>query len=129
MSVVVWPRYKAQLAVLLGSDCGGLCTAWRGSSPGSCSKPASRRATTSRLPTSRLDLLRPSATRSHCPYKGTASYWSVDTGQAVHTDIVWIYRTPLPESQKIAGLACFYNEKIDLYLDGVLQERAQTKFS
>ena len=77
----------------------------------------------------RLDLLRPSATRSHCPYKGTASYWSVDTGQAVHTDVVWIYRTPLPESQKIAGLACFYNEKIDLYLDGVPQERAHTKFS
>jgi uncharacterized protein (DUF427 family) len=77
----------------------------------------------------RLDLLQPSATRSHCPYKGTASYWSVDTRQAVHSDVVWIYRTPLPESQKIAGLACFYNEKIDLYLDGVLQERAQTKFS
>jgi uncharacterized protein (DUF427 family) len=77
----------------------------------------------------RLDLLQPSATRSHCPYKGTASYWSVNTGQAVHTDIVWIYRTPLPESQKIAGLACFYNEKVGLYLDGVPQERAQTKFS
>ena len=77
----------------------------------------------------RLNLLRPSATLSHCPYKGTASYWSVDTGQAVHADIVWIYRTPLPESQKIAGLACFYNEKTDFYLDGVLQERPQTKFS
>jgi uncharacterized protein (DUF427 family) len=77
----------------------------------------------------RLDLLRPSATVSHCPYKGTASYWSLDTGQAVHSDIVWIYRTPLAESQKIAGLACFYNEKIDLYLDNVLQERPRTKFS
>jgi uncharacterized protein (DUF427 family) len=53
----------------------------------------------------------------------------VDSGQAVHTDLAWIYRTPLPESQKIAGLACFYNEKVDLYLDGVLQDRAQTKFS
>jgi uncharacterized protein (DUF427 family) len=77
----------------------------------------------------RLNLLRPSATRSHCPYKGTASYWSMDTGQAVRADIAWIYRTPLPESQKIAGLACFYNEKTDLYLDGVPQERPQTKFS
>jgi Domain of unknown function (DUF427) len=74
-------------------------------------------------------LLQPSATRSHCPYKGTASYWSADTGRAVYTDIVWIYRTPLQESQKIAGLACFYNLKTDLYLDGVLQERPQTKFS
>jgi uncharacterized protein (DUF427 family) len=77
----------------------------------------------------RLDLLRPSDTVSHCPYKGTASYWSVDTGQAVHPDIVWIYRAPLPESQKIAGLACFYDEKVDVYLDGELQGRPATPFS
>jgi uncharacterized protein (DUF427 family) len=77
----------------------------------------------------RMELLRPSGTRTHCPYKGTAAYWSVDTGQDVHPDIVWIYRTPLPESQKIAGLACFYNEKVDLFLDGELQERPATHFS
>jgi uncharacterized protein (DUF427 family) len=65
----------------------------------------------------------------HCPYKGTASYWSVDAGAGVHQDLAWIYRSPLPESQKIAGLACFYNEKVDFYLDGVPQERPQTKFS
>jgi len=47
----------------------------------------------------------------------------------VHTDIVWIYRTPLPESQKVAGLACFYNEKADVYLDGELQARPRTHFS
>ena len=77
----------------------------------------------------RLNLLRPSATQSHCPYKGTADYWSLDAGAAVHEDFVWIYRSPLAESQKIAGLACFYNEKVDLYLDGMLQERPHTKFS
>ena len=77
----------------------------------------------------RLDLLRPSATQSHCPYKGTASYWALDAGAGVHEDFVWIYRSPLAESQKIAGLACFYNEKVDLYLDGVLQQRPHTKFS
>jgi uncharacterized protein (DUF427 family) len=77
----------------------------------------------------RMDLLRPTGTQTHCPYKGTASYWSVDTGQAVHSDIVWIYRTPLPESQKVAGLACFYNEKVDIYLDGEPQERPRTHFS
>ena len=76
----------------------------------------------------RMDLLRPSGKQTHCPYKGTAEYWSVDTGNAVHEDIVWIYRTPLPESQKIAGLACLYNEKVDLYLDGELQERPRTHF-
>jgi uncharacterized protein (DUF427 family) len=77
----------------------------------------------------RMDLLRRSGTQTHCPYKGTAGYWSVDTGQAVHADIVWIYRAPLPESQKVAGLACFYNEKADIYLDGELQERPRTHFS
>jgi uncharacterized protein (DUF427 family) len=77
----------------------------------------------------RMDLLRPSGASSHCPYKGTASYWSVDTGQAEHRDVVWMYRYPLPESQKIAGLACFYNEKVDLFIDGAPQERPRTHFS
>lgn len=77
----------------------------------------------------RMDLLRPSSSVTHCPYKGAAGYWSVDTGVAVHTDLVWIYRTPLPESQRIAGLACFYNEKVELTIDGVRQERTRTKFS
>jgi uncharacterized protein (DUF427 family) len=77
----------------------------------------------------RMDLLRPTQTSSHCPYKGTASYWTVDTGQAEHRDVVWMYRYPLPESQKVAGLACFYNEKVDLFLDGEPQERPRTHFS
>ena len=77
----------------------------------------------------RTDLLRPSANETHCPYKGTATYWSLDTGEKLHADLVWIYRAPLPESQKIAGLASFYNEKVDLYIDGVLQERPRTHFS
>jgi uncharacterized protein (DUF427 family) len=77
----------------------------------------------------RTDLLRPSDSRSLCPYKGTAGYWSVDTGTAVHQDIVWIYRTPLPESQKIAGLAAFYDELVDVFVDGVQQRRPRTKFS
>jgi uncharacterized protein (DUF427 family) len=77
----------------------------------------------------RTDLLRPSDTSTSCPYKGTAAYWSVDTGSGQHQDAVWIYRTPLPESQKVAGLACFYDEKVDVYLDGELQERPRTHFA
>jgi uncharacterized protein (DUF427 family) len=77
----------------------------------------------------RTEMLRPSDTQTHCPYKGTAAYWTLDTGRGVHQDIVWIYRTPLPESQKIAGLACFYNEKVDIYLDGQLAGRPRTHFS
>ncbi|MEV6772765.1 DUF427 domain-containing protein [Nocardia sp. NPDC051030] len=77
----------------------------------------------------RMDLLIPSETESQCPYKGVAKYWSVRAGGQEHRDLVWIYRTPLPESQKIAGLACFYNEKVDIWIDGELQARPQSPFS
>jgi uncharacterized protein (DUF427 family) len=77
----------------------------------------------------RMDLLTPTDSVSHCPYKGQAEWWSVRTRDAVHEDLVWSYRTPLPESQKIAGLVAFYNEKVDIYVDGVRQERPHTKFS
>ncbi|MEV0854975.1 DUF427 domain-containing protein [Nocardia fluminea] len=76
----------------------------------------------------RMDLLTSSDTHTSCPYKGTADYWNVRVGDTEHADIVWIYRTPLPESQKVAGLACFYNEKVDIYLDGVRQDRPHTPF-
>ena len=42
---------------------------------------------------------------------------------------MWIYRSPLPESQKVAGLACFYSEKVDLYVDGEPQERPKSPWS
>jgi uncharacterized protein (DUF427 family) len=77
----------------------------------------------------RMDLLTPSDSVSNCPYKGKAEYWSTGVGEAVHADLAWSYRTPLPESRKIAGLLAFYNEKVDLYVDGVLEERPSTKFS
>jgi uncharacterized protein (DUF427 family) len=77
----------------------------------------------------RMDLLVPTDSVSHCPYKGQAQHWSVRTNDGVRDDLAWSYRTPLPESQKIAGLVSFYNEKVDIYVDGVLQERPLTKFS
>jgi uncharacterized protein (DUF427 family) len=77
----------------------------------------------------RTDLLRPSASVSHCPYKGQASYWSVEVAGTLHRDLVWTYRTPRPESTKIAGMLSFYNEKVDLLVDGVPQDRPRTHFS
>jgi uncharacterized protein (DUF427 family) len=75
------------------------------------------------LPTThvRMDLLTPTETVSHCPYKGDAEYWSARIGDELHADVAWSYRTPLPESQKIAGLIGFYTEKVDLYVDGIKQ--------
>jgi uncharacterized protein (DUF427 family) len=72
----------------------------------------------------RLDLLTPTDTATHCPYKGEAEYWSVNG----HADLAWSYPTPLPESEGVAGLVCFYDEKVDVYVDGVLQERPKTHF-
>jgi uncharacterized protein (DUF427 family) len=77
----------------------------------------------------RLELLRPSDTVTHCPYKGAATYFTLELNGTTYRDFVWIYRSPLPESQKVAGLACFYNEKVDLFVDGVQQERPHTQFA
>jgi uncharacterized protein (DUF427 family) len=77
----------------------------------------------------RMELLTSTDSETHCPYKGRAEYWSVRADDAIHEDLAWSYRAPLPESQRIAGLISFYNEKVDLYVDGVLQERAKTKFA
>jgi len=69
----------------------------------------------------RMDLLTPTKTATHCPYKGQAAYWSVRIGDALVPDLAWSYPTPLPESKKIAGLVCFYPDKVDLYVDGIKQ--------
>ncbi|MDH4171401.1 MAG: DUF427 domain-containing protein [Acidimicrobiia bacterium] len=66
----------------------------------------------------RMDLLTPSDRSTACPYKGWASYWSVAIGEAVHEDVAWSYRTPLPESAGIAGLVCFYDERVEIEVDG-----------
>lgn len=77
----------------------------------------------------RMELLTPTDLATACPYKGRARYWSVTVGGATHENIAWAYDSPLPESQKILGLISFYNEKVDIYLDEVLQDRPRTKFS
>jgi uncharacterized protein (DUF427 family) len=72
----------------------------------------------------------PSDTVSSCPYKGTTSaYWSVDTGGSVEPDLAWAYDFPTRQLLPIAGLVAFYNEKVDLTVDGVLLDRPVTTFS
>ncbi|MDQ4091303.1 MAG: DUF427 domain-containing protein [Actinomycetota bacterium] len=77
----------------------------------------------------RWDLLEPSDTVTMCPYKGTARYWSVRAGGELHPDVVWSYPDPIPECPRIAGLICFFNEKVDLTVDGVPEERPVTPWS
>ena len=72
----------------------------------------------------RMDLLQPSSSVSRCPYKGVARYWSGPLGGSMIKDVAWSYPAPIPECPKIENLLSFYNERVDVYVDGVLQDRA-----
>jgi len=67
--------------------------------------------------------LTPSTTTTKCPYKGLAQYYNVTVGGEEYKDIIWWYEYPTMESAGIQGLLCFYNEKVDTYVDGVLEEK------
>ncbi|KAG2035868.1 hypothetical protein BDR03DRAFT_961183 [Suillus americanus] len=70
-----------------------------------------------------VELLRPSDTVTECPYKGVANYYNVQLPNGeIHKDIVWYYRTPQPECGQIAGYVAFYDEKVDVWVDGEKQE-------
>jgi len=72
----------------------------------------------------------PSDTETFCPYKGTTSgYWSALVDGKTHPDVAWAYDFPTREVLPIAGLIAFYNEKLDIFIDGVELERPNTKFS
>jgi uncharacterized protein (DUF427 family) len=73
--------------------------------------------------------LLPSDTVSVCPYKGVARWWSARIDDRIDDDLVWSYPSPIAENPRIAGLLCFLNERVDLIVDGVLQERPKTKWS
>ncbi len=69
----------------------------------------------------------PSDTVTACPYKGTTTgYWSARVGDRIHPDVAWSYDFPLREVIPIAGLVAFYNEKVDIFLDGRALERPRT---
>ena len=73
--------------------------------------------------------LEPTATVTSCPYKGkTTGYWSVRVGQTVHPDLAWSYDFPTRQLLPIAGMIAFYNEKVDITLDGQRLERPHTHF-
>lgn len=80
----------------------------------------------------RLDLthLHPSPTRTACPYKGrTTGYWSVELDGERHDDLAWTYEFPTRQLSPIAGLVAFYNEKVDIFLDGVQLVRPVSRYS
>ncbi len=76
-----------------------------------------------------FEYLTPTDNETSCPYKGTARYWSINVNGEAHDDLVWGYDSPLQESQDVAGLVAFYNEKLDIFVDGELQDRPKSMFS
>ncbi|HEX9446325.1 MAG TPA: DUF427 domain-containing protein, partial [Candidatus Binatia bacterium] len=78
----------------------------------------------------RGDLLVPSDTVSRCPYKGIASYWSVQADGRIFPDLAWSYPEPIPECPKIKGLVCFFQEReTTIFVDGEEMPRLSTKWS
>jgi uncharacterized protein (DUF427 family) len=72
----------------------------------------------------------PSDAVSSCPYKGmTSGYWSVRLKDRVEPDLAWSYDFPTRQLLPIAGLIAFYNEKLDISIDGERLERPKTHFS
>jgi uncharacterized protein (DUF427 family) len=77
----------------------------------------------------RTDLLRATKSETVCPFKGQAAYWSLEADGEVHDDIVWSYESPIPDAEGITGLMAFYNERVDLVVDGKKLERPETPYS
>ncbi|MFF8933539.1 DUF427 domain-containing protein [Streptomyces paradoxus] len=77
----------------------------------------------------RLDLFDATDHHTGCPYKGTASYWSLRGEADVPPNLVWTYPEPLPAVAAIRGRVAFFNEVIDITLDGERLERPDTPFS
>lgn len=73
--------------------------------------------------------LRPSATETACAYKGTASYFSVTVAGQDVEDIAWSYQDPLPEGAPVKDFVAFFDEKVDVFLDGQAVPRPRTPWS
>jgi uncharacterized protein (DUF427 family) len=76
-----------------------------------------------------FDNLVPTETVTSCPYKGeTSGYWTVRIGDTIHPDLAWSYDFPTRQLLPIAGSIAFYNEKVDVTVDGELLPRPTTHF-
>lgn len=68
----------------------------------------------------RMDLLRTTSFHTTCPFKGEASYFSVEVDGQTHEGIVWSYETPKDEVSDIGGMLSFYPERTEVTVDGEL---------
>jgi uncharacterized protein (DUF427 family) len=78
----------------------------------------------------RMDLLEPTMSSSQCAYKGQASYWSARIGDTLFADVAWCYREPLALVAPIAGLICFFQERVDaIVVEGERVEKPKTPWT
>lgn len=68
--------------------------------------------------------LHPSSTRTYCPHKGHASWWSVDVGGRRREDLAWSYERPLPAAVATTGLVAFWDDVVDVFFDGERRRRS-----
>jgi uncharacterized protein (DUF427 family) len=66
----------------------------------------------------RMELLRPTSFHTTCPFKGEASYWSVDIDGQSHDGIVWSYETPIPAALDIKEMMSFFPDRTEVTVDG-----------
>jgi uncharacterized protein (DUF427 family) len=78
----------------------------------------------------RLELLVPSETMTECAYKGTARHWSAVVDGQTRSDVAWTYEQEVRrEGEPVRGLIAFYNERVDITVDGARLDRPQTAWS
>ena len=65
-----------------------------------------------------MDLLRPTTFHTNCPFKGEASYWSLDIDGEIHDGIVWSYKTPTAQAAEVRGMLSFYPDRTEVTVDG-----------
>src|SRR3954469_19857959 len=70
--------------------------------------------------------LEPSELRTECAYKGVASYFSARADDGLLENIAWSYPEPRHDALGVRDLVCFFNEAVDLDVDGERQERPET---
>lgn len=65
----------------------------------------------------RADLLKKTAHSTHCPFKGDASYWTIEVGNGGDVkrseNAVWGYQTPYDEMTRLSGYYAFYASRVD----------------